>query len=87
MTPNAANPSLVMMCSMHLLKAPPNAGKYLDLSIERLDCVPWQHGLFLGNTYGVKDGHVMVPDAPGCGVEVTPDGLERAKNAVSEMER
>ena len=33
-TPHAANLSLVTMCTMHLLKAIPNAGPYLELSIE-----------------------------------------------------
>ena len=50
-TPHAANMSLVTMCTMHLLKAIPNAGKYLEFSIEGLDYYPWQTGLFLGDPY------------------------------------
>lgn len=74
-TPHAANLSLVTMCTMHLLKALPNAGRYLELSIEGPDYYPWQEGLFLGDPYRVESGHVCVPDAPGWGVEINPDWL------------
>jgi len=83
-TPHAANLSLVTMCTMHLLKAIPNAGKYLELSIEGPDYYPWQEGLFLGSPYDVTEGHVTVPDAPGWGVEINPDWLARASHRVSE---
>jgi L-alanine-DL-glutamate epimerase-like enolase superfamily enzyme len=84
-TPHAANLSLVTMCTMHLLKALPNAGKYLELSIEGLDYYPWQQGLFLGNPYRVDSGHVMVPDAPGWGVEIDPAWLDCGAYRVSEI--
>lgn len=84
-TPHAANLSLVTMCTMHLLKAIPNPGKYLELSIEGLDYYPWQDGLFLGDPYRVEDGHVAVSDAPGWGVEINPDWLARAAHRVSEL--
>jgi L-alanine-DL-glutamate epimerase-like enolase superfamily enzyme len=84
-TPHAANLSLVTMCTMHLLKAIPNAGRYLELSIEGLDYYPWQDGLFLGDPYFVDNGHVTVPDAPGWGVEINPGWLARATYGVSEQ--
>ena len=84
-TPHAANLSLVTMCTMHLLRAIPNAGKYLELSIEGPDYYPWQQGLFLGDPYRVEGGHVMVPDAPGWGVEVNPDWLANADSQVSQV--
>ena len=77
-TPHAANLSLVTMCSMHLLAAIPNAGKYLELSIEGDDYYPWQRDLFLGRPFAVSDGHVTITDAPGWGVEINPAWLERA---------
>ena len=83
-TPHAANLSLVTMCTMHLLKAIPNAGKYLELSIEGLDYYPWQHGLFLGDPYRVQAGHVMVPSEPGWGVEIDPTFLENSTYRVTE---
>jgi L-alanine-DL-glutamate epimerase-like enolase superfamily enzyme len=83
-TPHAANLGLVTMCTMHLLRAIPNAGKYLEFSIEGPDYYPWQEGLFLGAPYAVEDGHVSVTDAPGWGVEINPDWLARARHRVSE---
>ena len=84
-TPHAANLSLVTMCTMHLLKAIPNPGKYLEFSIEGLDYYPWQDGLFLGDPYRIVDGHAIVPDAPGWGVEINPEFLDRASYQVSKL--
>lgn len=84
-TPHAANLSLVTMCTMHLLRAIPNAGKYLELSIEGPDYYPWQDGLFLGDPYAVEDGHVTIPDAPGWGVEIDPGWLDRASYRESAL--
>lgn len=83
-TPHAANLGLVTMCTMHLLRAIPNAGKYLELSIEGPDYYPWQEGLFLGTPYAVDGGHVTVTDAPGWGVEINPDWLAKARHKISE---
>ncbi|NDE00353.1 MAG: mandelate racemase/muconate lactonizing enzyme family protein [Gammaproteobacteria bacterium] len=78
-TPHSANLSLVTMCTMHLLGAIPNAGKYLELSIEGEDYYPWQQDLFLGDPYRVEAGHVQIPSAPGWGVEINPAWLARAE--------
>lgn len=86
-TPHAANLSLVTMCTMHFLKAIPNAGKYLELSIEGPDYYPWQDGLFLGDPYRVEAGHVSVPDAPGWGITIDPQWLARATHRVSAAAR
>jgi L-alanine-DL-glutamate epimerase-like enolase superfamily enzyme len=86
-TPHSANLSLVTMCTMHLLGAIPNAGKYLELSIEGADYYPWQQELFLGDPYRVIDGHVTIPSEPGWGVEINPRWLERATYQKSELAR
>jgi L-alanine-DL-glutamate epimerase-like enolase superfamily enzyme len=82
-TPHAANLSLVTMCTMHLMTAIPNAGKYVEFSIEGEDYYPWQQGLFLGDPYKVEDGKLTVTDAPGWGVEIDPAWLDRATHAVT----
>jgi len=86
-TPHSANLSLVTMCTMHLLGAIPNAGPYLELSIEGPDYYPWQQELFLGNPYKVEAGHVSIPDAPGWGVDINPAWLARARYQKSELPR
>ena len=77
-TPHSANLSLVTICTMHLLGAIPNAGKYLEFSIEGPDYYPWQEGLFLGDPFAIRDGCVTIPAEPGWGVEINPDWLARA---------
>lgn len=84
-TPHAANLSLVTLCTMHLLRAIPNAGKYLEFSIEGPDYYPWQEGLFLNDPYRIEDGHATVTDAPGWGVEINPDWLDRARYRMSAL--
>jgi L-alanine-DL-glutamate epimerase-like enolase superfamily enzyme len=84
-TPHSANLSLVTMCTMHLLKSLPNAGKYLEFSIEGEDYYPWQENLFLGDPYKVIDGKVEITDAPGWGVEINPDWLKSANRQVSTL--
>lgn len=84
-TPHSANLSLVTICSMHLLKAIPNAGKYLELSIEQDDYYPWQRGLFVGDPFAVDDGAVTIPDVPGWGVEIDPRWLESATYTESSL--
>ncbi|MCC0062543.1 MAG: mandelate racemase/muconate lactonizing enzyme family protein [Defluviimonas sp.] len=83
-TPHAANLSLVTLFTMHLLRAIPNAGKYLEFSIEGPDYYPWQVGLFRNDPYRVEGGEVTVTDAPGWGVEIAPDWLARSRYAVTE---
>ncbi len=82
-TPHAANLGLVTLFTMHLLLAIPNAGKYLEFSIEGPDYYPWQEGLFRSSPYGVEDGQVTVTDAPGWGIEIDPEWLARSRYQVS----
>ena len=83
-TPHSANLSMVTMFTMHLLGAIPNAGKYLEFSIEGLDYYPWQDGLFRGDPYRIENGQATIPDAPGWGLEVDPAWLDRAAYRKSE---
>lgn len=85
-TPHAANLSMVTLFTMHVLRALPNAGKYLEFSIEGLDYYPWQDGLFVEDPYEVVDGHVTVSDAPGWGVRIDPEWLGRAAYRSSQLD-
>ena len=84
-TPHCANLSMVTLFTMHLLKAIPNAGKYLEFSIEGLDYYPWQENLFVESPYEIEDGKVTITDKPGWGVEVNPQWLASADYQISEL--
>ena len=84
-TPHCANLSMVTLFTMHLLRAIPNAGKYLEFSIEGIDYYPWQDGLFVESPFTVTDGKVTVSDQPGWGVEISPAWLDGATYQVSEF--
>jgi L-alanine-DL-glutamate epimerase-like enolase superfamily enzyme len=83
-TPHCANQSMVTLFTMHLLRAIPNAGKYLEFSIEGSDYYPWQDDLFVTSPYAISDGKATVTDAPGWGVEVRADWLDKATYQISE---
>ena len=83
-TPHCANLSMVTLFTMHLLRAIPNAGKYLEFSIEGADYYPWQDGLFVRSPYAIEDGCARVSEAPGWGVEIAPEWLARSRYQVSE---
>ncbi|MEM6355951.1 MAG: enolase C-terminal domain-like protein, partial [Pseudomonadota bacterium] len=84
-TPHCANLSLVTLFTMHLLRAIPNAGRYLEFSIEGADYYPWQEGLYVESPYAIEDGHARVTDAPGWGVEIHPEWLARAEYRASSL--
>jgi L-alanine-DL-glutamate epimerase-like enolase superfamily enzyme len=77
-TPHSANLSLVTLFTMHLLRAIPNAGKYLEFSIEGPEYYPWQQELFVETPYAIRDGKAFVTDRPGWGVEISPEWLARS---------
>jgi L-alanine-DL-glutamate epimerase-like enolase superfamily enzyme len=80
--PHSANLSLVTVFSLHLLAAVPNAGPYLEYSIEGPDYYPWQDGLFTP-ALEVADGRVAAPEGPGWGVEIAPEWLARAEHRIT----
>jgi len=84
-TPHCANLSLVTLFTMHLLRSIPEAGKYLEFSIEGADYYPWQDGLFVQDPYRIDAGRATVTDAPGWGVDINPDWLARSKYRLSEI--
>lgn len=84
-THHSANLSLVTMATMHFLGSIPNAGKYLELSIEGLDYYPWQRNLFLGDPFAVVGGKVQIPDSQGWGVEINPSWLAGADRENSSI--
>ena len=74
-----------LLLEMSVLNAIPNAGPYLELSIEGQDYYPWQEDLFLGEPFKVSDGHVVITDKPGWGIMFNPDWLEKASYKSIEL--
>jgi L-alanine-DL-glutamate epimerase-like enolase superfamily enzyme len=81
--PHSANLTLVTVFALHLLCAIPNAGRYVEFSIEGDDYYPWQRGL-MREELVARDGMVEAPAAPGWGVEIDPGWLERAEHRVTD---
>jgi L-alanine-DL-glutamate epimerase-like enolase superfamily enzyme len=84
-TPHCANLSMVTLFTMHLLRAIPNPGKYLEFSIEGADYYPWQEEIFLGTPFEITDGKATVTDIPGWGVEIDPEWLAKSTYQCSEL--
>lgn len=86
-TPHCANLSLVTLFTAHFLKALPNAGHYLEYSIEGAEYYPWQQALFVQSPYHIDEGKLMVSDEPGWGVEINPEWLATSTWQCSEADR
>lgn len=84
-TPHAANHSLVVVFTLHLLAAIENPGPYLEFSIEPDEDYLWQVGMYEPRPR-VVDGYVRVPEGPGWGVEISPNWLERAERRETRIE-
>ena len=87
-TPHCANLSMITLFTMHLLRAIPNAGNYLEFSIEGSDYYPWQDRLFVDTPYKIANGHATVSEEPGWGIDISPSWLEASnykKSALSDM--
>jgi L-alanine-DL-glutamate epimerase-like enolase superfamily enzyme len=80
--PHSANLTLVTVFSLHLMAAIPNAGPYVEYSIEPASYYPWQEGIF-SPPLDVHDGRVQVPEGPGWGVTINPRWLQAAAHQVS----
>jgi L-alanine-DL-glutamate epimerase-like enolase superfamily enzyme len=79
--PHSANLSMVTVFTLHMLGAIPNAGPYLEFSIEPSR---WTEGLY-EPALELKDGEVGIPDGPGWGVAISESWLEKAQRVVSEI--
>ena len=86
-TPHCANLSLVTLFTMHMLRAIPNAGKYLEFSIEGAEYYPWQYDLFCHNPYEIQDGRATVTDTPGWGVDIHPEWLAKSEYKITRWEK
>ena len=79
--PHSANRSMVTVYALHIMGAIPNAGSYVEFSIEPTS---WLDG-FLVEPLEAKDGKVDIPAGPGWGAEISPEWLAQAEYQISEL--
>jgi L-alanine-DL-glutamate epimerase-like enolase superfamily enzyme len=79
--PHSANLSMVTVFSLHLMGAIPNAGNYVEYTIESND---WTNDLF-EPVLRVRDGKVAIPNGPGWGVTINKKWLETAERQISSV--
>lgn len=79
--PHSANLSLVSVFTVHMLAAIPNAGPYMEFSIEPCD---WVRGLY-DPFLEVRDGIVAVPEGPGWGIAIRSAWLDAADRCISRV--
>ena len=80
--PHSANRSMVTVFTLHMMGAIPNAGPYLEFSIEPRG---WTDGLF-APALEARDGKVAIPEGPGWGVAIRPEWLEKADYRISKLD-
>jgi L-alanine-DL-glutamate epimerase-like enolase superfamily enzyme len=80
--PHSANLALVVVFSLHMMGALPNAGPHVEFTIEK---GPWWEGLYQP-VLEVRDGRVDIPARPGWGVEINPTWLEKAGYQCSSLD-
>ena len=79
--PHSANLSMVTVFTLHMMGAIPNAGPYIEFSIEPTS---WVEKLYTP-ALEVRNGAVQIPEGPGWGVEVNPDWLAGSKRQASTL--
>ncbi len=81
--PHSSHLSLVTLFSLHFMAAIPNAGPFVEFTIEGdLD----GGETFYSPALKVIDGKVKLPDGPGWGITINPAWLERAAYTKSERQ-
>ena len=79
--PHSSNHSLVMVFTLHMMGAIPNAGPHAEFSIEPQTS---SSGFYYPRLEAV-DGKVQIPDGPGWGVTIDPAWLAQTERMVSEQ--
>jgi len=79
--PHSSHLSLITLFSLHFMAAIPNAGPFVEFTIEA-DGNPGEN--FYSPSLEVKDGKVKIPDGPGWGVKINPAWIEKAAYLKSE---
>ena len=79
--PGALKALLLVTFTLHLMAAIPNAGPYVEFSIEPNT---WARTMY-SPQLAVRDGKVALPPGPGWGVAINETWLEQSQYAVSRL--
>ncbi len=79
--PHSSHLSLITLFSLHLMSAIPNAGPFVEFTIEGDNN---QREDLYSPSLEVKAGKVRIPDGPGWGVTINPGWLKNAAHQKSE---
>jgi L-alanine-DL-glutamate epimerase-like enolase superfamily enzyme len=82
--PHSSHLSLITLFSLHFMAAIPNAGPFVEFTIEG-DASKGE--TLYSPALEVKDGKVKIPDGPGWGVKINPAWLEKASYQKSEQQK
>lgn len=77
--PHSSHLSLITLFSLHYMAAIPNAGPFVEFTIEG----DMNDETFYRPALRVEDGKVKIPDGPGWGVEINPAWLQKAAYRIS----
>lgn len=80
--PHSANLSMVTLFALHFMAAIPNAGPFVEFTIEGWEGQP--RASLYTPALQVEDGKVSIPDAPGWGVTILPEWLAAAQYEASD---
>ena len=84
--PHSANHGMVTLFVLHLMRAIPNPGDYLEYSIEFESGINQMARSMYDPDLEIEDGHLHLPVEPGWGVTIKNDWLERAEYHMSVLD-
>ena len=83
--PHSANHAMVTLFTLHLMRAIPNPGNYLEFSIEFDSGINNEARALYAPLLEIENGSLHLPAEPGWGVTVHQDWLDRSEYQVSEL--
>lgn len=83
--PHSANHGMVTLFTLHLMRAIPNPGKYLEYSIESGGINDEARTMF-APVFEIENGSLNLPAEPGWGITINPDWLKQADFQLSELD-
>jgi L-alanine-DL-glutamate epimerase-like enolase superfamily enzyme len=84
--PHSANHGMVTLFTLHLMRAIPNPGNYLEFSIEFEEAINRETRDMYSPQLEVSEGALDLPGAPGWGITLHQAWLDKARYQVSTLE-